>query len=56
MSALLSIIFGIWGIVWIFAGKPFIEVAACFLVCAIFEGSWELYLIRKEFEDDEEEE
>ena len=51
MSGLLSFAFAIIGIVWICAGKPFLEVAACFLICAFFEGCWELHLLRKDLED-----
>ncbi len=54
MSALLSFAFAIIGIVWICAGKPFIEVAACFLISGIFEGCWELYRIKEELEENEE--
>ena len=51
MSALFSLMWGVIGFVWMIAGKPFLEVAACFLVCGIFSGAAELYEIRKEMED-----
>ena len=56
MSGLLSIMWFIIGIVWVIAGKTFIEVCACFLLCGIFSGAYELYLMRKELEDFEEDE
>ena len=56
----MNLIFGIgWfliGIIWILAGKPFIEVCACFLLFGIFEGVNELGLMREEMEDWEEDE
>ena len=54
MSGLLSIGWFILGIIWVVAGKPFLEVCACFLLCGIFEGVSELYLMRKELEDVDE--
>ena len=54
MTGLLSIVWFFMGVIWAIAGKPFIEVAACFLISGIFEGTWELYLIKHELEDDEE--
>ncbi len=56
MSALISFMWFLIGIIWIIAGKPFLEVTACFLVCGIFCGASELYLLRKEMEDWEEDE
>ena len=54
----MSFIFGIgWfliGIFWIIAGKPFIEVCACFIIFGIFSGVNELKLMREEMEDWEE--
>ena len=56
----MSLIFGIgWfliGVFWIIAGKPFIEVCACFLVCAVFDVSYQISEIKKEMEDWEEDE
>lgn len=49
MSELISLMWGIIGIVFIFAGKQFIEVCACFLISGVFLGAWELYELRKEF-------
>lgn len=49
MNALFSLMWGIIGIVWVFAEKPFIEVVLCFLVCGVFSGAAELYELRKEF-------
>ena len=54
MSELIAIGFFLIGIVFTIAGKPFIEVAACFLIYGICHGAYELYLIQKELEDDEE--
>lgn len=51
MSALLSLMWFIVGIIFVIAGKPFMEVAACFLLCGIFEGCFELYEMRKSLED-----
>ena len=54
MSELIAIGFMLIGIVFAFAGKSIIEVAACFLVFGVCHGAYELYLLRKELEDDEE--
>lgn len=56
MNALLSIMWFIIGIFWVVAGKPFIEVCACFLLCGIFEGCNELALMRQEMEEWEDDE
>ena len=56
MNALLSVGWFIIGIFWVVAGKPFLEVVACFLVCGIFSGAAELTEMRKEMEDWEEDE
>lgn len=56
MNALLSIMWFIIGIFWVIAGKDFLEVCACFLLCGIFSGAYELYLMRKEMEAWEEDE
>ena len=47
MSALFSLMWGFIGIIYVFAGKPFIEVAACFLICGIFMGVAEIYELRR---------
>lgn len=55
MSLLLSFVWLIIGIFWTIAGKPFIEVCACFLLFGIFDGLNELKIMReemKEVEDD----
>ena len=54
MNSLISVMWFILGIVWIIAGKPMLEVAACFIVCGIFSGAQELWEIKKEMEDWEE--
>ena len=56
MNSLLSWFFFFAGIFWGIAGKPFIEVCACFLVCAIFDVSYQISEFRKEMEDWEEDE
>ena len=56
MNGLISLMWFLIGIIWVIAGKPFLEVAACFLVCGIFSGAHELYVMRKELEDWEEDE
>lgn len=56
MNSLLSWFFFFAGIFWGIAGKPFIEVCACFLVCAVFDVSYQITAIRKEMEDWEEDE
>lgn len=56
MNLMLSIVWLILGIFWIVAGKPFIEVCACFLLFGIFEGVNELKILRDELEDIEEDE
>lgn len=55
MSLLLSFVWLIIGIFWIVAGKPFIEVCACFLLFGIFDGLNEMKIMREEMEDIEEE-
>lgn len=54
MSELFAITFMLIGMVFAFAGKSIIEVAACFLVYGVCHGAYQLYLIQKELEDDEE--
>lgn len=56
MSLLLSFVWLLIGIFWIVAGKPFIEVCACFLLFGIFDGVNELKILREELEDVEEDE
>lgn len=56
MSLLFSFAWLIISIVWIVAGKPFLEVCACFLLFGIFDGLNELKIMRKELEDIEEDE
>ena len=51
MNAIISIGWFFIGVFWVIAGKPFLEVAACFLVCGIFSGAAELSELRKEMED-----
>ena len=55
MDGLMSVLWFFMGIIFAIAGKPFLEVAACFLIAAMFEGCWELYLLREEMEDEEDE-
>lgn len=54
MDGLMSVLWFFMGIIFAIAGKPFLEVAACFLISGIFEGCWELYRIKEELEDEEE--
>lgn len=54
MNALISWGWFIIGAIWAIAGKPFIEVCLCFIVCGIFSGAAELTEMRKELEDWEE--
>lgn len=54
MNAILSWGWFIIGIIFTIAGKSFLEVAACFLICGIFSGVSELSEMRKELEDWEE--
>ena len=56
MSALLSVMWFLIGIFWAIAGKDFLEVCACFLLCGIFLGVMELNMIHKDLEDWEEHE
>lgn len=56
MSALMGIMWFIIGMIWVIAGKPFMEVAACFLIFGIFMGVNELALMRQEMEGWEEDE
>ena len=55
MNALISLGWFVIGAIWAIAGKPFIEVCLCFIVCGIFSGAAELTEMRKELEDWEEE-
>lgn len=54
MSLFLSFVWLIIGIFWIVAGKPFIEVCACFLLFGIFDGLNEMKIMREEMESWEE--
>ena len=56
MNLILSFGWLLIGIFWIIAGKPFIEVCACFILFGIFEGVNEMQILRKELEDIEEDE
>jgi len=56
MAAIFDVAWFLIGIFWAIAGKPFIEVCACFLLFGIFEGVNELRLMREEMEDWEEDE
>lgn len=47
MGTLFSFMWGFIGIIFVFAGKPFIEVAACFLICGVFMGAAEVYELRR---------
>ena len=51
MFGVLSIIWFIAGIFFAIAGKTLIEVVACLLLAAIFDGCYELHLLREELED-----
>ena len=55
MSLALSLGWFIAGIIWIIMGKPFLEVCACFLLMAIFDGVNEMKILREELEDTEDE-
>ena len=54
MAVLFELMWFFIGIFWVIAGKAFIEVCACFLLCGIFMGVNELQIMRKELESDEE--
>lgn len=54
MNSLISVCWFFIGIIWVIAGKPMLEVAACFIVCGIFSGAHELWEMRREMEDWEE--
>ena len=56
MSALFGAMWLIIGVIFAVAGKDFLEVCACFLLCGIFLGVNELALMRQEMEDWEEDE
>lgn len=56
MLGILSIIWFLVGIVFSVVGKTFIEVVLCFLLAAIFDGCYELNLLRKDLEDLDDEE
>lgn len=56
MNALISVCWFFIGIIWVIAGKPMLEVATCFIVCGIFSGAHELWEMRREMEDWEEDE
>ncbi len=47
MGTLFSFMWGFIGIIFVFAGKSFIEVAACFLICGIFLGAAEVAELRR---------
>lgn len=48
MSSIFALMWGLMGIVFSLAGKDFLEVAACFLVCGVFFGNAELNVFRHE--------
>ena len=48
MDALFSLMWGTIGTIFIFAGKDFLKVCACFLLCGIFLGVTEIRMLRKE--------
>lgn len=48
MNQLIGVMWGIIGIICVFAARPFAEVFGCFLLYGIFEGIVELHEIRKE--------
>ena len=54
MSELVSIGFFFIGIIFVFAGRPFIEVAACFLIYGICHGVYELHEFREYLEEKDE--
>ena len=54
MSLIFSIGWFLMGIFWAIAGKPFLEVCACFLLMAIFDGVNEMKIMREEMKDWEE--
>ena len=56
MSAIFGVGWFLVGIIFMIAGKDFLEVAACFLLFGIFMGVNELSLMRQELEDIEEDE
>lgn len=56
MSALFGVGWLIIGIIWVIAGKDFLEVCACFLLFGVFMGVNELALMREEMEGWEEDE
>ena len=56
MSAIMGIGWFLIGIIFMIAGKDFLEVAACFLLFGVFMGVNELSLMRQELEDLEEDE
>ena len=54
-----GLIGGIWlfvGLIWAIAGKPFIEVAACFLIYGVCSGAYETYLLRRELKKEDKDE
>jgi hypothetical protein len=55
MSQIISVAWGLAGMIALVAGKQFIECAACFLVCGIFLASAELNDCRKELKELKEE-
>lgn len=55
MSAIFGVGWFLVGIIFMIAGKDFLEVAACFLLFGIFMGVNELSLMRQELEDIEDE-
>ena len=48
MSGVFGLLWGLMGIIFSFAGKSFLEVSACFLVCGAFLGVAELGQFRQE--------
>ncbi len=47
MSEIISLLWGIAGVIFVMAGKDFIYVFACFLLCGVFLGAAELRDIKK---------
>lgn len=55
MSGIFSVFFFLLGIVWAIAGKEVIVVLACFLICAVFDGAFQIQELRKDLEDMDDE-
>lgn len=50
MYTAMSCFFFFLGIIFAIAGKPFLEVAACFFIFMLSEGVYELHKLREELE------